>query len=186
MRTNHLQLLRFFSMLLLSSALLFSTSCKKDSDEDPDNEQELITTVILTFTGGGTIITAVARDLDGDGGNPPVVDNITLAANTDYALTIAFLDESDPTDVEDITEEVLEEADEHLVCFVATGAMPKPTIQDTDDDGKPLGLVSTLRTGAAGNGTLRVTLKHEPDKNAADPCATGDTDVEQTFSVTIQ
>ncbi|MBK7870006.1 MAG: hypothetical protein IPJ74_04585 [Saprospiraceae bacterium] len=64
--------------------------------------------------------------------------------------------------------------------------MPSPTIQDMDENGKPLGLVSTLKTGAAGNGTLKISLKHEPDKDAANACNTGETDAEQTFNVVIK
>ncbi len=183
MQTNNLKSL--FLMGLLSVGLLVSTSCDRDKDNDPDNEQELITTIALTFTSSSGSVTFTARDLDGDGGNPPVVEPVVLNANTDYVLTIKFLDETQ-TPPEDITKEVQEESDEHLICFAVTGAMPAPTIQDKDDKGKPLGLNSTLRTGAAGTGTLKVTLKHEPNKNAANPCTTGDTDAEQTFPVTIR
>lgn len=185
MQTNHLKLLAMLFIFL--PALLLTTGCDRDDDNEPENEQELITTVTLTFTptAGGSAIVATAKDLDGDGGNPPVVQDIELAANTDYTLAISFLDES-KNPVENITEEVEEESNEHLVCLVGSGAMPSPTIQDTDDNGDPLGLVSTFKTGAAGNGSLKVTLKHEADKSAATPCATGETDAEQTFNVTVK
>ena len=171
--------------MLLFGSLLF-TACDKDDDHD-HLDQELITTVVMTFTetGGGSSTFKVV-DLDGDGGNPPVVEEIKLKANTEYTVSVKFLDESNPADVEDITKEVLEEADEHLVCFTATGAMIAPTITDADEDGKPLGLQSTLTTGDAGTGSLRVVLKHEPNKSASNPCATGETDVDVTFPVKIE
>ncbi len=184
MKTKYRKLLATF-VLLIPAILFTTTSCDKDDDDAPDNEQELITTIQLTFTGGGNVITATAKDLDGDGGNPPVVQDIQLAANTDYALTVAFLDES-KTPAENLTEEVEEESNEHLVCLVGSGAIPSPAVQDTDDNGKPLGLASTLKTGAAGNGTLKVSLKHEPDKNNANPCNTGETDAEQIFNVIVK
>ncbi|MFN7116216.1 MAG: hypothetical protein ACK4TA_05415 [Saprospiraceae bacterium] len=185
MQLNSLKLLRLFFVLMLGSTLLFTTGCDEDDDDEPDNEQELITTVTLTFTPtSGAAVVAAARDLDGAGGNAPTIQPINLKANTDYTLTVAFADES-KTPAENITEEVEEESNEHLVCLVGSGSMPNPTVQDKDDAGKNLGLRSTLRTGAAGTGTLKITLKHEPDKNAANACSTGETDVEQTFNVTI-
>lgn len=185
MQTNRFKLLVMLPLLM--TAGLFIASCDRDKDNGPDNEQELITTIRLTFSpkGGGAAIVATARDLDGDGGNPPVVEDVNLAANTDYNLSIAFLDES-KSPVEDITKEVKEESDEHLVCLTGTGAMPTPTITDKDKNNRPLGLESTFRTGAAGNGTLKVTLKHKPNKTAANPCTTGETDAEQTFRVIVK
>lgn len=171
--------------VLLLGVLAFS-GCEDDDDASPDNEQELITTVELTFTpAAGSAVVAKAVDRDGDGGNAPVIDNVSLAANTNYTLSIRFLDES-KTPAEDITAEVKEESAEHLVCLVVTGAMPSPTITDKDSNNRNLGLTSTLRTSAAGAGSLRVTLKHEPNKTAADPCATGETDAEVQFAVTVR
>lgn len=172
-------------MLLLSSSFLF-TACDKDDDTD-DHSQELITTVKLTFTevGGGSTEFTV-KDTDGDGGNAPVADVITLKANTAYTIGIAFLDESESDHTHDLTEEVQTESAEHLVCFTATGAMSAPAIGDTDSNGQPLGLESALTTSAAGAGSLQVVLKHEPDKAASDPCKTGETDVDVTFDVTVE
>lgn len=183
MQLNAIKLLRLCFATLLLSAL--TIACDKDEDNEPDNEQELITTVTLTFTPTtGSAITASAKDLDGDGGNPPTIQPVALKANTDYTLAVSFLDES-KTPVDNITEEVKTESNEHLVCFVATGAMPAPAIQDKDGNNQNLGLSSQFKTGAAGTGTLKITLKHEPEKTASNACSTGETDVEQTFSVTI-
>lgn len=185
MQTNHLKLLA--TLFIFFTALFLTTGCDKDNDNDPENEQELITTVKLTFTptAGGSAVVAIAQDLDGDGGNPPTVQDIELSANTDCTLAVSFLDES-KNPVENITEEVAEESNEHLICLVGSGAMPNPTIQDKDDNNNPLGLLSAFKTGAAGNGTLKVTLKHEPEKASANPCATGETDAEQTFNVIVK
>jgi hypothetical protein len=143
--------------------------------------------VKLTFTevGGGSTEFTV-KDLDGDGGDAPLADDITLKANTAYTIGVEFLDESEADHTHDITEEVQTESADHLVCFDATGAMTAPTIGDADGNGKPLGLESALATTAAGTGTLQVTLKHQPDKAASDPCSTGDTDVDVMFDVTVQ
>ena len=170
---------------LLAMLVCSFLSCEKDDDNDPDNEQELITTVALKFTGGGQTVTFTAVDKDGDGGAAPVIQNINLKANTDYTLSVSFLDES-KTPSEDITTEVKAESKDHLICFAATGAMVSPLASDKDTAGKTLGLESAFKTGAAGAGTLKVTLKHEADKSNANACGTGETDAEATFNVTVQ
>ncbi len=186
MQLKHIKLRRLCFAIILGSAIFLTTGCDNDNDNEPDNEQELITTVKLTFTPtAGIPITATAKDLDGDGGNAPTIQPVNLKANTDYTLAIEFSNES-KSPAENITEEVKTESDEHLVCLVTTGAsLPVPTIQDKDGNNQNLGLTSTFKTGVAGAGTLKVTLKHMPNKTGATPCSTGETDVEQTFNVTI-
>ena len=173
-----------FLLLLLFAGSIWMTACEKDKDVSPDNEQELITTIRLTITGGGATQTLNAADKDGAGGLAPVIDQVKLKPNTDYTLSVQFLDES-KTPAENITTEVEEESNDHLVCYVASGAMPLPGITDKDKKNKPLGLKSSFKTGAAGTGSLKVTLKHEADKNNATPCSTGETDAEATFTVSV-
>lgn len=183
------RLLAFMFLFLLSGSFLVSSCSKDDDDNTPDNPQELITTVELTFTDAlGNSSTFIARDLDGDGGNPPVVDDITLEDNTVYTVTARFLDERDPGDVEDITVEVREEDLEHLVCYLFGGDPIFNTNiqQDPDSNGDPLGLITIMSTSNPGSGFLRISLKHEPDKSTADRCSTGETDVEVDYDVTIQ
>lgn len=171
---------------LFALVILLSNACNSDDDDSNPNEEELITSVILTFTTpGGTSTSFSFKDTDGSGGANPVVQDITLAAATNYSVAVKFLDESNAADVEDITLEVAAENKDHLVCFEVQGGVPQPTVEDADDNGKPLGLASRLTTAAAGSGKLTVRLKHQPDKNAATPCDTGDTDVEATFNVGI-
>ncbi len=181
-------------MLMATGALMLTVSgCKKD-DHDHDHEQELITTVNVVFTpvGGGTPVTFSFVDLDGDGGNAPVITNGTLAANTDYTFTTTFLNESE-TPAEDITEEVRVKGDEHQIFYqVQSGLNLTITYNDTDANGKPIGLNGNASTGGASTGNLTVTLRHEPNKSAANVAngditnAGGETDAEITFSVTIQ
>lgn len=170
------------------------TACDSD-DPEPVNEEELITTVTLTFTNTANaqdVVTANFRDLDGEGGNAPTIDGITLSANATYTLTVQFLNELE-TPAEDITEEVEEEDEEHQVFFVAGGgAAFTYAYGDEDGNGNPLGLTGTATTGAAGSGNLQVLLLHEPNKSASgvsagDPAnAGGESDVDVTFSLTIQ
>ena len=173
-------------------AIISLTSCEKDEPDIP-NEEELITTLVYTLTpqGGGAAVEFRFTDLDGDGGDAPVIINGTLAANTIYNGAIALLNEAEmPT--EDITEEVEEEDEEHQLFFQVATANATVVYADADVDGNPIGLASTLTTGDASVGTLTITLRHEPDKSASGVAggdianAGGETDIEVTFDVTVQ
>ena len=172
---------------LLSIAMI---GCS-DDDTAPEviNDEELITTVILTLTqesGDQVVLTTV--DLDGDGPDEPettVVGN--FAENTQYTGAVQFLNETeDPA--EDITEEVIEEADEHQVFYtVSEGLNITTTYVDFDSNDNPLGVNITLETGEASSGSLTVTLRHEPVKpNDGLESAGGETDIATSFDVTIE
>lgn len=177
--------------LTLAATALF-TSCKKDDDDpknpgDP-NESELITTVRINFTdSAGTApgVSVVFRDLDGEGGNAPTrFDTIRLQPSTTYYTEILLLNESAlPADT--ISNEVAEEADDHLFFFLHTGVDITTTYLDQDSNGLPLGLQTKWVTGAAGTGTSRVTLKHQPGVKDGSQ-APGETDMELTFRSEVQ
>lgn len=172
------------------AGLLF-TACSDDDDTpDPVNEEEVITTMTITLApqGGGTNITLQSRDLDGDGPNAPdITVSGNLAANATYSAAIVLLNETE-TPAEDVTEEVQDEDEEHQFFFVTTGNITDVSYGDQDGDGNPVGILFTLTTGDAGDATLAVTLRHEPKKpndgTLAD--AGGETDITQTFNLTIE
>ena len=177
---------QFFSIYLIFTFLtIFSFSCEKDNSEYPEDELELITTVSLTFTPAtGSAKSFKWTDKDGAGGIAPVIESIVLAANTSYTISTSFLDES-KSPVYNVTEEILEDGYEHLVCYTSSGSAPAVQITDLDKKKDPLGLAGTAKTTTAGNGSLKISLKHIPDKKSATPCSTGETDIEVTFPVTI-
>lgn len=177
--------------ILLFALIVLAYGCKDDDDPapaPPPNEEEVITTVILTFTekGGTATSTFTYRDADGDGGNPPTTwEPIALDTSKVYELSIALLNESDPDDIDTVTNEILDEADEHLFCFTPTGADVAITI--TDSDGSlPLGLESDWDCGATSAGTVKIVLKHQPDGEKDGTCDPGDTDIELDWITTIQ
>lgn len=182
-----------YSIFFFATLLLFS-GCGNDEDPTPENEEELITTVRLTFTEGGSSFVAEWKDLDGDGANAPVVDDITLEAGKTYAVTLDLLNESE-TPAESITTEIEEEAEEHQFFFVVGGDLALTAVYDDEDsDGKPVGLKNTFTTGDASTGTLTIILRHEADKagiGVSDGDVTnagGETDIETVpaFSVVIE
>lgn len=177
--------------LALAGSLLAFTSCDNHDDEPHDDEGELITTVTLTMTpqGGGTPITATYRDIDGPGGQAPVMTpaNVVLQAGTVYNTTITLLDESH--DAEDLTAEIREKGAEHEFFFVPSPAeLVTVTKTDRDSNNRQVGLESTIATGTAQAGTLRVVLKHQPGglKTDNSNINTGETDVDVTYNITLQ
>ena len=162
-----------------------------DDDTTPEviNDEELITTVILTLTqesGDQVVLTTI--DLDGDGQDEPVTTVVgNFSENTQYQGAVQFLNETeDPA--EDITQEVIEEADEHQVFYtISDGLNITTTYVDFDDNDNPLGVQITLSTGAASEGSLTVTLRHEPVKpNDGLESAGGETDISTSFDVSVQ
>ena len=168
------------------------SACEK-SDPIIPNEEELITTVVyeLTPVAGGTAVTFSYTDLDGDGGNAPVISNGILSANTEYVGTLTLLNEQD-SPAENITEEVEEEAEEHQFFYQSTSTELSVSYDDLDANGKPIGLSTKLTTLNTDTTVLTIILKHEPDKEGVgvsngDPTNSGgETDIEISFNVEIQ
>jgi len=179
------------AILSLALVSVLFISCSNDDDTpDPVNEEELITTMNITLSpqAGGGDITLQSQDLDGDGPNAPVITvSGPLSANSTYSGTVELLNETE-NPAENITEEVEEEADEHQFFYVVSGAVSGVTYTDQDGNGNPVGITFELTTSDAGAATLNVTLRHEPKKpndgTLAD--AGGETDITQTFTLTVQ
>lgn len=178
------------SLLFLLISILWISACK---DDTVPNEEELITTLQYTLTpaGGGSPVVFLFRDTDGDGGNAPVIQGGSLKANTSYTAEVTVLDES-KNPAEDITEEIEAEKETHQFFFSTTVAGITIVYTDQDAGGNPVGLTTTVATGAAGSGNLTVILRHEPNKTAAGvregnvANAGGETDIEVVFPVTVQ
>lgn len=180
--------------LALISFVSFTSCSDDDNNAQPVNEEEVITTVTATFTpaGGGTAITLTSRDLDGDGPTAPVTTvSAPFAAGTTYNGNVTFLNEL-ASPAENITEEIDEESDDHQIFYQHTG-LGAFTYTDTDANNKPVGLSFRYMASATpGTGNLTVTLRHLPNKAAANVAAGditnagGSTDAQVTFPVTIQ
>ena len=179
---------KFLPMLLL--LLVTAASCSKDDDPLPEavNEEEVITTMEVTLTSGASVITLKTQDLDGDGPNDPVVTvSGNLAAGTTYDGVMKFLNELE-SPAENITEEVEEEDLDHQVFFtVGSGLDVTTEYSNNDSAGNPLGTQFKLTAGSASSGNLTFTLVHEPTKpNTGLASAGGETDIDATFSITIE
>ena len=178
---------KIFLMSLLATSLM--VGCKKD-EPSPTEDNELITTIRLKFTESGTTTSFSFKDLDGPGGNAPVIDKISLKPTKTYTLAVEILDES-KTPIVNTTADIQSKKDEHLFEFVPTPAtllMITPT--DKDSRGFNVGLAASAMTMSAGTGKLQVVLHHQPPvggkpiKNGT--FTLGSTDVDVSFEVEIK
>lgn len=189
-----------FLIPLLILAIVF-TGCSDDDPPAPVNEEEVITTMTITLTpSSGADIILKTVDMDGEGGNDPIItvdgvetSQVTLATGTTYTGSIELLNETeDPA--EDITEEVAdEEADKHQFFYVIGSGLDVTTVYtDQDGDGKPVGVEFTLTANSVSSGDLTFILRHEPNKSASGVAdgditnAGGETDIEETFSISVE
>lgn len=181
--------------MVLAGVVLSVSSCKKDEDqpEIPQpvvNEPEQITTVEIHFTkeGDGSHFHVKWSDADGPGGNDPTIETINLDTNAVYDVYLTFLDESGD-ETEDVTAEIREEDDEHIICYEAHEAELENSlsIMRTDSDGTyEVGIESEWVTMGAATGELHLKLKHQTDGTKDGSCDPGATDIEVEFPVTIQ
>ena len=177
----------------------------QDDPEAPpcENEEEIIDKVTLTFTptAGGDAIEVIASDPDGPGPQDLIVEDITLMESTDYELSIKL---ENTIEGEDITEEIMEEDQDHLFLF----AFAEDLFEDPDGDGNidnradpvnyndmdenqlPVGLSTNWTTACTAEGSVmdmfRVVLKHQPGiKSESSGFEDGGTDLDITWNVTI-
>jgi hypothetical protein len=183
MEIKHIKL---FAVVMLSGLVI--AGCKKKDDDGNDDEEENITTVKVTLTPvtGGSAQTYTWKDVDGPGGNAPVIDQITLLPSIPYNCSIQFLDES-KTPAEDKTSEIVSEANDHQIYYAATGVLVNVGNLNNDGNALPLGTTSIWTNTGLSNGSMKITLKHKPGQKASgDPVTKGETDVEVTFPTRVQ
>lgn len=200
----NLRSLKFLSTIVTLLLGVFS-SC---NDDDPKKEDtpELITEVRLIFTpsGTGSAVVVTATDPDGDGLQNIAPDGpINLEVAKSYTLTIELINGlADPSDpAYNITEEVEEEREEHMLFFSWTNNVftdpagngnidnrgDAVNYDDEDVNGLPLGLETSWTTGTASSGNFRVILKHQPGlKSASSTSSIGETDLDLEFTINIQ
>ncbi len=179
---------------IISSIILLLTlhACKIPDPIIP-NEDEVITTLTykLTPLTGGSEINLQFNDPDGIGGAPPVISGGNLAPNTTYKGVMELINEQLHPPY-NITSEIEKEALDHQFFFEnENGLLLNIMYDDTDANGHPVGLNTILKTTTASTGTLKITLRHQPDKSAAEvkggniSNAGGETDIEVEFPIHV-
>lgn len=186
--------LKFITLLLIT--LISVTSCSSDDDSAPEiiNEEEVITDVTLTFTDANSNATTYTFTDPQYRDENYVAPTILLASGETYQVETNFYNNSDPNDPEAITEEVMEERDDHFLTYGFVDSDISLTRTDgamsTDSNGIQIGLSTQWVAGAAGNGEAIVSLIHKPEsKDTSNPNGAvvgGETDVQVSFDVEIQ
>lgn len=175
--------------------IVLYSSCKKDKAPDPQtpppvNQGEVITTLKLIFTDSAntsSISAFVFKDADGEGGNgPSIFDTIKIQSNKTYFVSVLLLDET-KNPVDTTSNEVLEEANDHLLFFHHNNVNVNTSYIDQDSNNPPLpiGLSTKWKTGNISSGTSQVILKHQPGtKNGSE--IPGETDIDVIFPSKVQ
>ena len=175
-----------FGLFVCLSAMLTFSGCD-DEDPKPVNEEEVITTLQVTLLpdAGGVPVTLKFVDADGEQGNiaPLITVSGPLKTGTSYSGVIELWNET-VNPPANITEEVMEEADDHLFCFEVSGDI---TIgyEDEDGNGLPLGVVTSWNVGEAGPAEVTVSLRHQAGTKTGECPGSGETDVEVVFDVEV-
>ena len=206
MKTNMLKKFKLYTAYFLMAGIVVLSSCGDDDAPPPEDELEVITNVTLIFTNtadASDVVMARAVDPDGEGVQElQVLDEITLTSGASYTLTYSILNGVNPTDIENIGDEILEEDNEHQFFFSFTdGAFTSPmgngnidnaadpiNYNDMDENGNRVGLNTSWTAGSAmTGGNFTVRLQHQPDIKTSTTGATdGDTDFNLPFTLNIQ
>lgn len=194
------------SIALFLFILVFA--CSKDEDPEPANEEEVITLVTLEVTKVGSSETITYNfeveghahddededdDDDDHDGHEGEHTEIELEPNSSYNVSMFIYNDTDPNNIENITLEVIEEADEHQIYYAITDELSGFSIasasNDTrDSDGNPLFLKTTWTTIGETSGDVVGYLIHEPTSKTGSTRNDfgGATDFEIEFEVHVE
>ena len=199
MKTNFLYLNYMKTSKLFVAAifcLTLITSCSDDDDPVIINPEELITNVTLTFTNTSNatdIVTMTSVAPDGQDGSFTNIVVGSFTSGETYSLDLAITNESESPADDVLNDDIIPEADEHFFTY-GVNTVSMTMSRDAGDvdgpDGNKLGVNTTWIAGAASNGSVNITLVHEPvgsdDSNNFGTVTGGEEDFNITFSgVTI-
>lgn len=197
----------YTNTLLIIFAFLLVISCDK-GEPVVVHEHEVFTRVVLEVKKDGeTNFKKYTFEVEGhddhghdDHGDDDHGDDdhgdehteVELDTNSTYHVGIFFYNDSDPDNIEDVTLEVIEEADVHQVFYEMTeisGFSIAAASDDTkDSNGNPLFLKTSWTTASETSGDVMAYLIHEPTSKTGSARADfgGATDVEIEFEVHIE
>ncbi|NDF61067.1 MAG: hypothetical protein EB100_08295 [Crocinitomicaceae bacterium] len=108
-----------------------------------------------------------------------------MSKNSSYSVELLLLNKS-KTPYDTISNEVLEEADDHLFFYSSNPSnLVTIKIEDEDASKKPLGLKTIWSTTNEQNGKVKVKLMHQPGVKDG-KSEVGDTDVEVDFPIIVK
>ncbi len=177
-------MIKRYSFLIIAFVGLIS--CTKDDDPVIINEEEVITTVNLIFTDkSDNSVQTFTWEKDGD------KDDIAITNDKTYNVKVQFLNRSNPNNVENITDEVIEEKDDHFVFYAPTVkglSIAAATDDILDSNNIGINISSDWTFTKSSNGEIILYLIHKPisKKGVVRDEFGGDTDVQVGFKVVIK
>ena len=180
-----------FSLCLV--LFLFSSCKETDPVKPPVNEHDYATDVIITLLNQSNpqdTIISTWSDLDGPGGNSPTIsDTLRLAKGKKYNGSITLYNKS-KNPIENITNEIIELADEHQFFYTPSSTINSLIVSILDKDSKnlPIGLLFTIDSPISnqGIGLLNVVLSHYDDSPKDGFNRSAETDIEIDFPISLR
>ncbi len=182
------------AMALFIGSMAFQSCEKHDDNHQHTDEGELITKVEVYLVDSLTKDTLFAAwsDKDGIGGNNPILpDTFKLKQGKMYFGRVKFYTNHDAISYHDITEEILNEGVNHIICYnVQSIVMPSTSLfmirTDEDVNKKVLGFQTEWYAPSTfDQGTVNIRLKHQPGIKDG-TCDPGETDVEVNFPYLVK
>lgn len=157
------------TLIIAFASLTTLISCKKSEDADHPHDhasQEQITTLILSGynaanpTDTNHLVSVKWEDLDGNGGNAPIIDSLLLDTGITYSMSMLLLDKT-KTPYDTISNEILERGDIHQFFYTPSSSiLGKVIIERLDKDNNtpalPIGLQTQWNVLAIPSYTLPV------------------------------
>ena len=197
----------YTNSLLIISAFLLVISCDK-GEPVVVHEHEVFTRVVLEVKKDGeTNFKKYTFEVEGhddhghdDHGDDDHGDDdhgdehteVELDTNSTYHVGIFFYNDSDPDNIEDVTLEIIEEADVHQIFYEMTEISGFSIAAASDDikdsNGNPLFLKTNWTTTSETSGDVVAYLIHEATSKTGSTRADfgGATDVEIEFEVHVE
>ncbi|MCF8430183.1 MAG: hypothetical protein K9G64_08635 [Bacteroidia bacterium] len=164
--------------IITIATILTISSCSKEDPKKPiiTNPQEVLTTILIKGHNQNDSLNTNYQfnykweDLDGDGGNLPVIDTINLDSGIIYTCEIIILDKT-KTPFDTVSNAIEEEKNSHQFFFAPNANLTdkiKAEILDFDTNipSLPVGLSFNLNTKSNQSyalpllGTLNIVLSH--------------------------
>ena len=173
----------FFGLVII----LLHNCTDNTNTPQPSSNPEFITTVRfeLTDTLTGQKLNYYYRDLDGNKvNNPNQLDTILLNQNRFYKTILFLLNESNPNGIKNVTSEIQNTKDNHIVCYDIIN-LNTEIVRTDSSNFLPVGIKSNWKTGLKSNGNITLILKHQQGvKNGT--CDPGEIDLEIKFQGVIK
>jgi len=184
--------LKFIALGIASTA--FIASCSKD-DSAPQiiNQEEVITDVSLSFSNEAEEVSTYTFTDPQYRDENYIAPIISLEKGKTYQVEANFYNKSNPNEIEVLTEEILEERDDHFITYAFTEVNVDLSRTDgplsTDSNGVQIGLSTQWLAASAGNGAVIVKLIHQPTEKITTPAeglfSGGETDAQVSFEVKV-